>query len=94
MLNTWRECGTLGRQKPRHGAFRRFLGRCPSHTLVAGGLLGPQNARLNNLGYDFNIMKVAYVFSSSGQTVDYILGDMILPQLESGDHVNPVIAVL
>ena len=31
-------------------------------------------------------MNVAYVFSSSGQTVDYILGDMILPQLERGDH--------
>ena len=45
-----------------------------------------RSARLNNLGYDFNIMKVAYVFSSSGQTVDYILGDMILPQLEHGDH--------
>ena len=31
-------------------------------------------------------MEVAYVFSSSGQTIDYILGDMILPQLERGDH--------
>ena len=31
-------------------------------------------------------MEVAYVFSSSGQTVDYILGDMILPQLEHDDH--------
>ena len=33
-----------------------------------------------------NTMEVAYVFSSSGQTIDYILGDMILPQLERGDH--------
>ena len=26
------------------------------------------------------------MFSSSGQTVDYILGDMILPQSEHDDH--------
>ena len=52
-----------------------------------------RNARLNNLGYDFNIMKVAYVFSSSGQTVDYILGDMILPQLEHGDHGVDVVGM-
>lgn len=31
-------------------------------------------------------MQVAYVFSSAGQTIDYVLGDMILPQLERGDH--------
>ena len=31
-------------------------------------------------------MKVVYVFSSTGQTVDYILGDMILPQLEHDNH--------
>lgn len=31
-------------------------------------------------------MRVAYVFSTSGQTIDYILGDMILPQLERGEH--------
>jgi sulfur relay (sulfurtransferase) complex TusBCD TusD component (DsrE family) len=31
-------------------------------------------------------MRVAYVFSTAGQTIDYILGDMILPQLEAGDH--------
>ena len=31
-------------------------------------------------------MRVAYVFSTAGQTIDYILGDMILPQLEQGDH--------
>lgn len=31
-------------------------------------------------------MRVAYVFATSGQTVDYVLGDMILPQLERGDH--------
>ncbi len=31
-------------------------------------------------------MRVAYVFSTSGQTIDYILGDMILPQLEAGEH--------
>lgn len=31
-------------------------------------------------------MRVAYVFSTAGQTIDYILGDMILPQLERRDH--------
>ena len=31
-------------------------------------------------------MRVAYVFSTSGQTIDYILGDMILPQLERDEH--------
>jgi sulfur relay (sulfurtransferase) complex TusBCD TusD component (DsrE family) len=31
-------------------------------------------------------MRVAYVFSTAGQTIDYLLGDMILPQLEAGDH--------
>lgn len=31
-------------------------------------------------------MRVAYVFSTSGQTIDYILGDMILPQLEREEH--------
>ena len=46
-----------------------------------------RSPRLNNLGSYFNIMKVAYVFSSCGQTVDYVLGDMILPQLEH-DHLG------
>ena len=45
-----------------------------------------RSARVNNFECNFNIMRVAYVFSSSGQTVDYVLGDMILPQLEHGDH--------
>lgn len=31
-------------------------------------------------------MNVAYVFATAGQTVDYVLGDMILPQLENGTH--------
>lgn len=31
-------------------------------------------------------MRVAYVFKTIGQTVDYVLGGMILPQLESNDH--------
>ena len=31
-------------------------------------------------------MKVAYVFTTAGQTIDYILGDMILPQLEADTH--------
>ena len=31
-------------------------------------------------------MKVAYVFSTSGHTASYKLGQMILPQLEQGNH--------
>jgi sulfur relay (sulfurtransferase) complex TusBCD TusD component (DsrE family) len=31
-------------------------------------------------------MNVAYVFTTAGQTVHYILGSMILPQLEEGRH--------
>jgi sulfur relay (sulfurtransferase) complex TusBCD TusD component (DsrE family) len=31
-------------------------------------------------------MRVAYVFSTAGQTIDYVLGDMILPQLETDAH--------
>ena len=52
-----------------------------------------RSARVNNFGCNFNIMIVAYVFSSSGQTVDYILGDMILPQLEHGDHGVDVVGM-
>jgi sulfur relay (sulfurtransferase) complex TusBCD TusD component (DsrE family) len=31
-------------------------------------------------------VRVAYVFSTSGHTASYKLGQMILPQLEEGDH--------
>lgn len=31
-------------------------------------------------------MRVAYVFTTAGQTVDSLLDDMILPQLEAGTH--------
>ena len=31
-------------------------------------------------------MKIAYVFSTAGQTIDYVLGEMILPQLEADCH--------
>ena len=31
-------------------------------------------------------MNVAYVFTTAGQTIHYILGGMILPQLEAGRH--------
>ena len=31
-------------------------------------------------------MNVAYVFSTTGQTIDYVLGEMILPQLEADCH--------
>ena len=31
-------------------------------------------------------MKVAYIFATSRHTVSYVLGKMILPQLEEGRH--------
>lgn len=38
-------------------------------------------------------MKVAYVFATAGQTIDYVLGDMILPQLEAGTHGVDVVGM-
>jgi sulfur relay (sulfurtransferase) complex TusBCD TusD component (DsrE family) len=38
-------------------------------------------------------MKVAYVFATAGQTIDYVLGDMILPQLENGTHGVDVVGM-
>jgi len=38
-------------------------------------------------------MKVAYVFSTSGHTADYKLGQMILPQLEEGNHGAEVVGM-
>ena len=38
-------------------------------------------------------MKVAYVFSTSGHTASYKLGQMILPQLEDGDHGVEVVGM-
>ena len=38
-------------------------------------------------------MKVAYVFTTSGHTVDYKLGKMILPQLEAGTHGAQVVGM-
>ena len=38
-------------------------------------------------------MKVAYVFSSSGHTVSYKLGKMILPQLEESRHGAEVVGM-
>ncbi len=38
-------------------------------------------------------MKVAYVFSTSGHTVSYKLGRMILPQLEQGTHGVEVVGM-
>lgn len=38
-------------------------------------------------------MKVAYVFSTSGHTVSYKLGQMILPQLEEGRHGAEVVGM-
>ena len=38
-------------------------------------------------------MKVAYVFTTAGQTIDYVLGDMILPQLEADDHGADVVGM-
>ncbi len=38
-------------------------------------------------------MKVAYVFSTSGHTASYKLGQMILPQLADGDHGVEVVGM-
>ncbi|MEM3670393.1 MAG: SaoD/DsrE family protein [Thermoprotei archaeon] len=38
-------------------------------------------------------MKVAYLFVTSGHTVNYKLGQMILPQLEAGVHGADVVAM-
>ncbi|MGH9038773.1 MAG: SaoD/DsrE family protein [Acidimicrobiia bacterium] len=38
-------------------------------------------------------MKVAYVFTNSGHTVDYKLGKMILPQLEENRHGVEVVGM-
>jgi hypothetical protein len=38
-------------------------------------------------------MKVAYVFVTTGHTVDYKLGQMILPQLEEGRHGAEVVGM-
>jgi sulfur relay (sulfurtransferase) complex TusBCD TusD component (DsrE family) len=39
-------------------------------------------------------MKVAYVFSTSGHTASYKLGQMILPQLEKGQHGAEVVGMM
>ncbi len=39
-------------------------------------------------------MKVAYVFSTSGHTASYKLGQMILPQLEKGGHGAEVVGMM
>jgi len=39
------------------------------------------------------MMKVAYVFSTSGHTASYKLGKMILPQLEAGNHGATVVGM-
>jgi hypothetical protein len=39
------------------------------------------------------IVKVAYVFSTSGHTASYKLGKMILPQLEDGTHGVDVVGM-
>ncbi|MBW4553589.1 MAG: DsrE family protein [Aphanocapsa sp. GSE-SYN-MK-11-07L] len=38
-------------------------------------------------------MKVAYIFSTSGHTADYKLGQMILPQLEDNNHGAEVVGI-
>ena len=38
-------------------------------------------------------MKVAYIFSTSGHTVSYKLGQMILPQLEDHRHGAEVVGM-
>jgi sulfur relay (sulfurtransferase) complex TusBCD TusD component (DsrE family) len=38
-------------------------------------------------------VNVAYVFTTAGQTVHYVLGGMILPQLEEGRHGANVVGI-
>lgn len=38
-------------------------------------------------------MRVAYIFSTTGHTVSYKLQQMILPQLEAGEHGADVVAM-
>jgi sulfur relay (sulfurtransferase) complex TusBCD TusD component (DsrE family) len=38
-------------------------------------------------------MKIAYIFSTTGHTVSYKLGKMILPQLEAGTHGVEVVGM-
>jgi hypothetical protein len=40
------------------------------------------------------IVKVAYVFSTSGHTASYKLGQMILPQLEQNGHGAQVVGMM
>ena len=39
-------------------------------------------------------MKIAYVFSTSGHTASYKLGQMILPQLEKREHGAEVVGMM
>ncbi len=39
-------------------------------------------------------MKVAYIFTTSGHTASYQLGQMILPQLEANGHGAEVVAMM
>lgn len=39
-------------------------------------------------------MKIAYIFTTSGHTASYKLGQMILPQLEQGGHGAEVVAMM
>ncbi len=39
-------------------------------------------------------MRIAYVFSTSGHTASYKLGQMILPQLEAGQHGVEVVGMM
>ena len=41
----------------------------------------------------FELMKVAYIFSTTGHTVSYKLGKMILPQLEEHRHGVEVVGM-
>jgi sulfur relay (sulfurtransferase) complex TusBCD TusD component (DsrE family) len=43
--------------------------------------------------FSFITMKVAYIFSTSGHTASYKLGQMILPQLEENNHGAEVVGM-
>jgi hypothetical protein len=73
--------------QPRHGyAGADSLGSFRHRSLLASSLNTVRGVGLLD-------MKVAYVFTTSGHTVDYKLGKMILPQLEAGTHGVQVVGM-
>ncbi len=53
----------------------------------------PQDKAVTRAAEEGVPVKVAYVFSTSGNTASYKLGKMILPQLEEGRHGVEVVGM-